>query len=292
MKFAINLPLMGPLADPHTALDLAVAAENAGWEGFFVWDHISYWGMPAADPWTTLGAVAVKTRALRLGVMITPLARRRPSKVARETVTLDHLSGGRMVFGVGLGGGGDEWRELGDDYNDRTRAAMTDEALEVITGLWRGEPLTYRGQHHTTDGNLFLPTPVQQPRIPVWVGGLWPNKAPFRRAAKWDGVYPIGRDTGLSQTLTASDLADVKAYVTSQRESDAPFDLIHGGMSPAGSAKAQTIVAPFAAVGVTWWLEQIHPWAFGWDWRDPEASKQPWPFEAMRQRVLAGPPKL
>lgn len=292
MKFAINLPLMGPLAEPEIALDLAIAAENAGWEGFFVWDHISFWELPAADPWVMLGAVAARTQKMRLGVMITPMARRRPSKVARETVTIDRLSGGRLVFGIGLGGGGDEWAELGEGYDDKTRAAMNDEALTVLTGLWSGEPFTHHGTHYTVTGNTFRPTPLQQPRIPVWVGGLWPNKAPFRRAAKWDGAYPIGRDTGLSKTLTPQDMADVKAFVQQHRASDAPFDLIHGGFSPADPVKAREAVVPYAEVGVTWWLEQIHPWAFGWDWSDKAVRNQPWPFEAMRDRVLAGPPKL
>src|SRR5262249_16325447 len=139
MKFAINLPLMGPLAEPRIAVEYARLAEQAGWDGFFVWDHIAYHGLPAADPWIVLSAIAAVTEMIKLGGMITALPRRRPWKVARETVTLDRLSNGRLIFGTGIGGGGDEWGELGEETSEKIRGEMLDEALELLAALWSGQ---------------------------------------------------------------------------------------------------------------------------------------------------------
>jgi alkanesulfonate monooxygenase SsuD/methylene tetrahydromethanopterin reductase-like flavin-dependent oxidoreductase (luciferase family) len=287
MRFAVNIPLFGPFANPLEAMTLAREAEAAGWDGFFVWDHISFWGVPAADPWVTLAAVALNTQRLRIGATITPLPRRRPWKVARETVTLDHLSGGRLIFATGIGGGGDEWAELGEETDEKARAAMLDEGLGLLTTLWQGGALNHQGTFYTVQVKSFLPQPVQQPRIPIWIAGMWPNKAPFRRAARWDGVYPIPRDNPLDTVLTPQDYRDILAYVHQHRASEAPFDVVHGGISPADPAQAGTAVRPYAEAGVTWWQESVSPWAFGW-----RGENDPWPLEAMRARVLAGPPRL
>ena len=189
------LPPFEALADPLTIARLAAEAEEAGWTGVFVWDHLR-WCEPIsaiADPWITLAAVATATSRIRLGPMVTPLPRRRPAKVAKETVSLDRLSAGRLTFGVGLGSDayGNEYTKTGEEVDDRKRAAMLDESLEVITRAWTGEEVVHRGEHYTVDGVRFLPKPVQQPRIPIWVAGLIGNKRPRRRAARYDGYFPV-----------------------------------------------------------------------------------------------------
>src|SRR5579863_6868421 len=197
MRYAINLPAFGAFADVRALAGLASEAEEAGWDGFFIWDHIqSEAGVPVADPWVALAAIALKTERIRIGALVTPLPRRRPWKLARETATLDRLSGGRLVVGAGIGG--DQWfREFstfGEPVEDRIHAAQLDEGFDVLAGLWSGERFSYEGQYYTARDALFLPTPVQSPRIPIWVAGIWPNKAPMRRAARWDGFFPIANE--------------------------------------------------------------------------------------------------
>ena len=172
MHSALWLPLFDELADPAVVVRLAAEAEEAGWHGLFVWDHL-HWRSPVrevADPWITLAAAAAVTERLLLGPMVTPLARRRPAKVARETVTLDRLSGGRLVLGVGLGSDrfGREFSGTGDECDDRRRAAMLDEHLTVLDAAWSGEPVQHRGEHYVLDGLTFRPAR----RIPVWTAGF------------------------------------------------------------------------------------------------------------------------
>jgi alkanesulfonate monooxygenase SsuD/methylene tetrahydromethanopterin reductase-like flavin-dependent oxidoreductase (luciferase family) len=167
LRSALWLPLFDALADPTVVVRLAAEAEEAGWHGFFVWDHLR-WAEPvqqAADPWITLAAVAGATERVRLGPLVTPLARRRPAKVARETATLDRLSGGRLTLGVGLGKDrfGGELSMTGEQLDDRVRAQMLDEALGILTAAWSGEPVHHRGDHYTVAGMRFLPRPVQRP---------------------------------------------------------------------------------------------------------------------------------
>src|SRR5215218_8071647 len=198
MKYAIHAPNFATYSDPRALAELAHEAEDAGWDGFFLWDHV-FWKVPqpepVADTWTVLAAMAALTTRIMLGPLITPLPRRRPWTVARQAVTLDHLSGGRVVLGVGIGGDwfGD-YSTFGEPAGDREHGEMLDEALAVITGLWTGEAFSYSGRHYTVKEAHFVPRPVQQPRIPIWVAGVWPNKKPFRRAALWDGVAAEARD--------------------------------------------------------------------------------------------------
>lgn len=284
MQYGIFLPNFGPYANPQTLIGLARDAEAAGWDGFFLWDHIGGWHPRMIDPWIALAAIASNTTRLRLGPLITPLPRRRPHKVARETVSLDQLSGGRLTLGVGLGVRQAEWDHMGEETNLRTRGAMLDEALELITNLWSGEPITHSGDHYTIFETQFLPTPVQQPRIPIWVGGVWPNKPPFRRAARWDGIVPLLRDEGVAEL---DQLSAMLGYIRARRASSGPFDVVYFGTpTPADDpARGAEIVAAYAARGVTWWLENIVPTAFGVGIEDT------WPLTKMRERVLAGPPR-
>jgi probable F420-dependent oxidoreductase len=261
MRFAMYVPNFGTFGSVQTLSELAQAAERAGWDGFFLWDHLlpdadSAHG-PVADPWVALTAIAGATNHLRLGPIVTPLPRRRPWKVAREAVTLDHFSNGRLILGVGIGG--DWWREysaVGEAADTKLHGAMLDEGLDVLTGLWTGTPFSYHGTHYTIQDAHFLPPPRQSPRIPIWVAGVWPGTRPFRRAARWDGVCPIGR-TG---ALSPEDIRQMRASIESHRTATAAFDIVLSGRAHEWSrAESSAKVADYAAAGVTWWLESC--WA-------------------------------
>jgi alkanesulfonate monooxygenase SsuD/methylene tetrahydromethanopterin reductase-like flavin-dependent oxidoreductase (luciferase family) len=250
MRSGLFLPIFDELADPAIVARLSAEAEAAGWHGVFVWDHVR-WREPVAevaDPWITLAAIAVATEGIRLGPMITPLARRRPVKVARETATLDRLSGGRLTLGVGLGSDqfGSELSITGEQLDDRTRARMLDESLEILTAAWSGEPVHHRGEHYTVAGMRFLPRPVQRPGVPVWVAGSYGKPKPLRRAARHQGLFPVNLEH-------PGQLAEMVADVTGLRgDAAGPFEFV--AALPPGSDPA-----PYAAVGATWWLVEF-PW--------------------------------
>lgn len=190
MRYSVDVPNFGDFAAPEVFAEVARRAEEAGWDGLLVWDHVvaeKHQRLHIADPWILLTAAALATSRIRLGTAITPVARRRPSKLAREITTLDRLSGGRMIFGAGLGEPvADEYGSFGDTTDTRVLAERLDEGLHALDLLWSGEPVIYHGNQVTVDDVTFLPTPVQRPRVPIWVGGFWPNKKPMRRAARWD----------------------------------------------------------------------------------------------------------
>ena len=282
MRFLVNVPNFGEFADIRAVAELAREAEAAGWDGFFTWDHVLHDAnieQPVADPWITLTAVALATERMRIGTLISPLARRRPWKVARETVSLDHLSNGRFVLGVGLGFPPDaDFAMIGEEPDDRVRGARLDEALDVVTGLWRGEPLHHEGAHFRIDGATFLPRPVQEPRIPIWCAAMWPNKAPLRRAARYDGVVPLKVGETDIGTLTPGEVAEIVRYVREHRESDAPFDVVTGGPPPwDGGFDLRAALPAYAEAGLTWWIESC--------------GGEPGSFADLRERVLAGPPR-
>lgn len=283
MQFGMNVPIFGEYADPQLLAALAVDAEEAGWDGFWVWDHLQWSGedeggprQPSVDPTVALALVAAATRRVRIGPMVLPLARRRPAKVARELATLDHLSGGRLTLGIGLGGPpGLEFGDFGEDPDPRVRAAKLDEGLAVLQGLWTGEPFSFAGEHHTVRSAQLLPPPVQE-HVPIWVGGEWPNRAPFRRAARFDGVHPLLFSVPPEQQPAA--IAELVGYVQRHRTSSGPFDVVFGGDTAGdGSAADRALVRRFADVGVTWWMEGIS------HWRGPLAD--------MRERIRRGPPQ-
>ncbi len=291
MKYGIDLPPYGPFASARVLADVAREAEQAGWDGFFIWDHVARaWKIDIVDTWVALAAMAMTTQRIRLGPLVTPLPRRRPWKVAREAVSLDHLSNGRLILGVGLGTGRPpEWANFNEQTDAKKRGEMVDEALDVLTGLWRGESFSYDGQFYQVKDSTFTPRPVQQPRIPIWTGGYWPNKKPFRRAARWDGAYPLEKDSAHPWGGPLPEqVREVAAFIQEQRQSDAPFDIVCRGEPTPGAdpARGAAMVAPYAEAGATWWIEAVHPWAFGRDWEDV------WPFTAMRERIRQGPPKV
>jgi len=282
VRFALNLPNFGDFADPHRLVDLARRAEVAGWDGFFLWDHIRAgdWAGPVVDPWVALAAVAATTGRLTLGTMVTPLPRRRPTTLARQTVSLDHLSGGRLVLGVGIGWPRDvDFSDLGDSGDDRVRAAQLDEGLEVLIGLWSGEPFSHQGEHYRVAGARFLPPPLHLPRIPVWVGSTWPSRRPFRRAARWDGVVPLVADPETDfRPPTPAELHQILAYIRLHRDPAAPFEVAVGDSLSGREKPAAEVVGPYVEAGATWWMESI-----GWPLR---------PYEFWPEYVSAGPPRL
>ncbi len=250
MRFAINLPNFGTFADTKLLADLAAEAEAAGWDGFFLWDHTRPGPLPLADPWIALTAIALATSRLRLGPMVTPLPRRRPEDVARQVATLDRLSGGRLVLGVGLGDDlFKEFSSFGHELDAVNRGQMLDEALVVITGLLRGERFSFHGKWFDVTDVEFQPKPLQQ-AVPIWVAGRWPAKPPFRRGARYDGIAPVSQ----AGAMTPDVCREIVDYTLGQRTSDAPFDVAvtawRRDLSPAAEAQQ---VADFAAAGATWY---------------------------------------
>lgn len=270
VQHGVNLPNM---ASPDGLVSLAVLAESAGWDGVFLWDHVTYADaveLPVCDPWIVLGAVAQATAHVRLGPMVTPIARRRPWRVAQEVTTLDHLSGGRAVLGVGLGWPAlEDFARFGDRSDDELRAEMLDEGLDLISALWSGEHVHHDGEHYDVDTTM-RPPPLQQPRPPVWVAGMWPNRRPFERAARWDGVFAMSARTDGVPLLRPSEVRDIVTYIDERRPmSSTPFDVVvsgHWDHTP----------AEYEDAGVTWLIQS-------WNAEDGWVDR-------LRSLIEAGPP--
>lgn len=250
------LPNFGPFGEADALVELAVAAEAAGWDGFFIWDHIALGEgdeRPIADPWVALTAVAAATESLRIGTAITPLARRRPWKLAREAATLDRFARGRLILGVGLGYPPDaEFGRFGEETDDRVRADKLDEGLEIVDGLWSGERFDFDGRHYHVADARFDP-PYRGGRVPIWCGGWWPNRRPFRRAARWDGVIPelVG-----GATPSPRDVQEIRDYIAAHRSSSDRFDIAINGYT---DGRDDTRIDDYQKAGVTWWLERFDP---------------------------------
>jgi alkanesulfonate monooxygenase SsuD/methylene tetrahydromethanopterin reductase-like flavin-dependent oxidoreductase (luciferase family) len=270
MFTAINIPNFGTFSDPRVVADLARDAEAAGWDGFFIWDHVVWSApenQPVAEPWVTLAAIAMATERIRLGPMVTPLPRRRPWQVARQAATLDRLSGGRLVLGVGIGGDwfGD-YSRFGEPKDDKTHGAQLDEALEVVTGLLSGEPYSFNGEHYTVLETEFLPRPIQ-PQIPIWVAGVWPGTKPFRRAARYSGVAPIPRQEGAM--FAPDEIRALLEYLSPYRTSGGPYDVVIGG-----APLTPELYQAYADAGVTWYQD-------GFLWEDD--------LDEVRAHISRGP---
>jgi alkanesulfonate monooxygenase SsuD/methylene tetrahydromethanopterin reductase-like flavin-dependent oxidoreductase (luciferase family) len=276
MRFGFVLPS----GDARTAADFAHDAEQAGWDGFFVWESV--WGI---DAWVSLTAAAMRTERIRLGTMLTPLSRMRPWKLASETVTLDNLSHGRVILAVGLGAPDTGFAAFGEVTDRKTRAELLDEGLDILTGLWQGQPFNYSGKHYIVTETTFSPPPppVQQPRIPIWVVGAWPRPKSMRHVLRYDGLLPaVLGDNGQARQADPGDIRALAAYIAANRAATTPFDIIVEGETPGDdTAGAATTIRPWADAGATWWLETR--------WNLIEAADS---LDQVRERIRQGPPRL
>ncbi len=239
MRCAVWVPNFGAFADASLIADLAARSEAAGWDGWFLWDHVVHLtgAEPAVDPWMALALAAKATSRIRVGTVVTPVPRRRPWNLARQAATLDQVSGGRAVLGVGVGTERTpEFRGFGEETDLGRRAAMLDEGLEVIDAAWSGAPVHHAGAHYRVDGITFHPVPVQRP-LPVWVAATWPHQRPLRRAARWQGVVPARLPGPWAITEISRVIGPGKDIV------------IEADDRPARD---------WARAGATWWLRCLH----------------------------------
>ena len=266
----------------HDYMEMAREAENCGWDGIFVWDDICVGPREVFDPWVALGAMAVLTERITLGAMVFSLARRRPWKVARETLTLDNLSNGRLVLPVGFGG---EWdggysRVNTDQPDRRSRREKLDECLAILELAWTGEPFDYSGTHYQATDLVFQPRPVQRPRIPVWTVGAWPHERSLARSARWDGVIAFDTSPGAGEfdPVSPQTVAAIRDWMREHRASMDGFDIVVEGVT-GGPDRAGTrdLLAPYVEAGATWWIESR------WDESETAAS--------LLARIRQGPPE-
>jgi alkanesulfonate monooxygenase SsuD/methylene tetrahydromethanopterin reductase-like flavin-dependent oxidoreductase (luciferase family) len=262
LRFSINIPNFGDFADARTVALVALAAEQAGWDGLFVWDHVVHrrHSRPFGDPWMLLTAAALATSRIRLGTLVTPVARRRPQQLARQVATLDAVSGGRVIFGAGLGGPiEDEYGSFGEPTDPVVLAERLDEGLDLLRRFWSGEQVNHDGKHFQVRDVTLLPASIQRPHPPVWIGGYWPHRRPMRRAARWDGAAPMFVDARHGHVPPVDQVRDLVAYIHRHRSDerrDRPFDIVLGGVSPGDPVKARDLLGPLVDVGATWWDER------------------------------------
>lgn len=272
-----------PNGDIHAIVDLASEAEAAGWDGVFYWDGVYIQSMELMyDPWIVLAAIAMRTTRVKIGAILTPLSRRRPWKLARETVSVDQLSHGRLVLPVGLGALDDGgFGKVGEVTDRKTRAQLLDESLAILNGLWSGQPFSFQGEHYHVEEMAFKPTPVQQPRIPIWIVGAWPREKSMQRVLRCDGLMPTKLDaSGQGVDVTPDDIRAMKAYIDERRTLTTPFDIIFEGETPGDQpAQAAALVRPYAEAGCTWWMESR------WGANTSDVSE-------VRARIKQGPPRV
>jgi alkanesulfonate monooxygenase SsuD/methylene tetrahydromethanopterin reductase-like flavin-dependent oxidoreductase (luciferase family) len=279
VRFGLNFPLAGVFSDVSLVSELAREAEMSGWDGCFVWDHLRVAGARSnADPWVSLALIAHATSRIKIGPLVTPIYRRHLGKLAQETATIDHLSNGRLVMGVGLGS--DEFGEItafGGPLDDGIRSEMLDEGLQILTGLWTGEPLSFEGKHYHNHQAQIVPSCLQSPRIPIWVAASYGRKRPMRRAARFDGVVTVRGD--MVSELTASATQEMVTFIRNVRTSESAFDIVHfERTSERSAADARDHVRSYVEMGVTWWIETM-------------------PFDSddlnqIRDQIHRGPPRL
>jgi alkanesulfonate monooxygenase SsuD/methylene tetrahydromethanopterin reductase-like flavin-dependent oxidoreductase (luciferase family) len=285
MRFSVNIPNFGDFADAETVAKVASAAETAGWDALFVWDHVVHdkrHRRSFGDPWMLLTAAALATTRIKLGPMVTPIPRRRPQQVARQVSTLDNLSGGRVIFGAGLGGPiEDEYASFGESTDPRLLAERLDEGLCLLDRYWSGEAVTHDGRHYHVEDVTLLPRPAQRPRVPIWIGGWWPRRRPMRRAAAWDGAVPLFLSARHGHPPPVDEVRDLVAYLRTRRsDSSRPFEIVLGGASPVDAPGARDLLAPLSEAGATWWDERRPI--------DDDVDR----LEPVLRRIEAGPPAL
>ncbi|TFG09465.1 LLM class flavin-dependent oxidoreductase [Candidatus Heimdallarchaeota archaeon] len=280
IKYGLGLIQFNEFSNPDIVVDFAVEAEKAGWDGIFLIDHIMFSREQISsitDTWILLAAIAARTEKIKIGTCVTALPRYHPWQFAKMTATLDVLSKGRLILGLGLGGPHVDYEAFGQKYDLKILAEKMDECLEIVQGLWRGEIYSFTGKHYQIDRACLLPKPVQKPRIPLILGGTWPNKKPFIRAAKFDGILPIHKN--FPQDLSPLELKETIDIVKENRTLDEPFEVITFGSGFFAQGHHKDIVQSYANAGITWWLEHVN------------TLMQP-SVDAMMEIVKQGPPKL
>ena len=274
MKYGFILPR----GDARTAAEFAHETEAAGWDGFFVWEPV--WGI---DAWVSLTAAAMRTERIRLGTMLTPVSRMRPWELASKTATLDNLSNGRVILSVGLGAVDTGFEAFGEVTDRKTRVELLDEGLDILTGLWRGQPFDYNGKHYQIKETTFYPPPppTQKPRIPIWVVGAWPRMKSMRRVLRYDGLLPavMGEDGKVRMSpATLDEIRQMTAFIAANRTGTTPLDIVVEGQTPGDDRdQAAALMRQWADVGATWWMEGM--------WSTPELDK-------VLTRIKQGPPRL
>lgn len=271
MQFGLYLPNQAGFADPRVLASLARDAEHAGWDGIFMWDELfpiyDYaigrektaadgdvdWHA-VADPIVAMTAIAAATERIRFGALVTPVARLRPEAFAQQTATLDRFSGGRLILGVGLGNPDTQFVAFGHEGDVRIRAAQVDEFLALLVELWAGRAVDFDGVHFRARGVTLTPTPLQSPRIPIWIGADSANRAPRRRAARWDGFAPVSHEWPHG-VISAAQYREIVADIRSERTSETPFDVVLIGNADA-SVPSTSDLDEYAGAGVTWHLVQ------------------------------------
>jgi alkanesulfonate monooxygenase SsuD/methylene tetrahydromethanopterin reductase-like flavin-dependent oxidoreductase (luciferase family) len=277
LRCAIDIAPLGPLADPRTIVQLATAAEAAGWDGLSIWDSTGVsLGTAAADPFVSLAAVASATSRLRLIASVIAIPRRRPQLVAQAAATLDRWSGGRLTLGLGSGGDPGDFESFGESFDAGTRGAMLDESAAIVDRLLRGEKVDHAGERYAVRGVGIGHEPAQDPRLPIWIGGM--RRGALRRAARYEGWIAIAVDERGTMTLAPDRLATMVTDLSSQRSTiglgDTPVDVAVFGVSEPGDTEA---VTAFAEAGATWWLESLSPMRGFTD--------------GLLERIAAGPPR-
>lgn len=282
MKYGLVIPNVGMYSDARSLADLAHLAEKAGWDGVFLWDTIHYLAEDkgVSDPWIALAAIAMLTQRISIGTQVAVPPRRRPWKMARETVTLDHLSNGRFILGVGAGDDADKgFGAFGEEMDAKKRGRMLDESLEILQGLWSGKPFSYSGSSYHIEQTTFLPPPVQTPRIPIWVGGMWPRKKPMERAARFDGVSPLSIHDDGNMELTPAEISQLKTWIQERRPTGSPFDIVIGGpvFDAVHDEQARATLRANAEAGATWSLQRL--------WFEDDVNR-------VHASIQQGPPSL
>lgn len=276
LRYGLIIPDFGRGFHPRALVDLAGEAEDYGWDGFFLWDHMVEWNRrtPVYDAFTCLASIATNTKRIRIGTAVTPIPLLKPWIVARQTITLDQLSNGRLILGVGLGTKEScDYERFGEPGDNKVLAEKVDESLDIIMGLWSGKPFRYTGKHYLLKDPVFLPRMIQKPRIPIWVAGYWPHKIPFRRAAKWDGVIPLRFPGNL---LEPNELRTLVEYIKSLRGNADDFAVAIIGSTQ--NSRDVEKVERFASAGMTWWFENLY------------AKRDS--LNSVRKRIRLGPPRL
>jgi alkanesulfonate monooxygenase SsuD/methylene tetrahydromethanopterin reductase-like flavin-dependent oxidoreductase (luciferase family) len=265
MKFALNLPNGKECGHPAMLAEFARVAEESGWDAVFLEDYIVWQGhddAPTYDPWVALAAMVLATKTIRLGTMVTAIARRRPWKLAREAVTIDRLSGGRLILGIGVGETkiDSSFSGFGEETDDKRRSRMADEALDLLNRLWTGRRITFDGEFYHVKKARFLPKPVQKPRIPIWIGGVWPKKGPVRRALRWDGACLYKQPP--HEDFSPEDIRELARLAAARPKPRAPFDIAAGHANwqqARDRGQERAYIASLAEAGATWWSLYIPP---------------------------------